>query len=200
MNVQVTTGILIAPCRSSQKVVSLASRVLAHDPDFSRLASWSKTFDRPLSPPEKRLLIFGPKVVKKRGETTRFPTRIPAASSPALRKRVRWSHGDRERRENERAYAYSGQVKGCIVTSFVDGAVDQTYYTCHKSPFFHQIKSVHWLRQNGQKKRKITYRVPTKKTADTCNFRFIDKCKFQVQKSGNSSMTKSDSILKIPVE
>lgn len=28
-------------------------------------------------------------MVKKRGETTRFPTRIPAASSPALEKLVR---------------------------------------------------------------------------------------------------------------
>lgn len=47
--------------------------------------------------------------------------------------------------------------------------------------------------------RKETYRFPTKNTADTSSFLLKDMCKFQVHKSGNSSIRMSDITLKIPV-
>lgn len=47
--------------------------------------------------------------------------------------------------------------------------------------------------------RKDTYIPPTKNTADTSSFLLKDMCKFQVHKSGNSSIRRSDTTLKIPV-
>ena len=102
-------------------------------------------------------------------------------------------------RGNARAYAYSSQIKGCIATAIVDCAEEQAYNTCQKCPNS-SLKCVLWLWTKAAEEKKNTYNVPTKKTEETCSFRFVDKFNFQVQKSGNSSITKSDSMLKIPVE
>lgn len=44
-----------------------------------------------------------------------------------------------------------------------------------------------------------TYKIPTKKVADTPNFRIGDIFNFQMQTSGKSSIKRSDVKLKIPV-
>lgn len=84
-------GILLAPFSSSQGGAGgWALDVPGYD-IFEGFSSWCwGLLDLPLRYVEKRRVNFELQVLKKRGNTTRFPTSMPAANSPAL--------GDRSQR------------------------------------------------------------------------------------------------------
>lgn len=79
-------GSLLAPCWSSQGGADddWALHVPDHDILEGIASSGCRLLDLPLRSDEKRRVNLELQVLKNRGKTTKFPTSMPAANSPAL--------------------------------------------------------------------------------------------------------------------